>query len=129
YLAGRRDRFAGEPELEAIAQHINLQAYRATKAEAERLRSLSARLFASRVGEPCSGRIVRVQPFGLLVQLAQSGVSGSVAVEALPGGPFHFDRVTQTLRGATHRYMIGDAIDVRVAGTHEELGRIDLTPV
>jgi exoribonuclease R len=45
---------------------------------------------------------------------------------ALRGGPFHYDRVSQTLRGAGHSYMIGDAIEVRVVGANEELGRIEL---
>jgi ribonuclease R len=126
YLSGRRDRFAGEPQLESLAVHVNRMAYRAAKAEVERLRALSARLFVSRIGERFAGRIVRIQPFGLMVQLASSGVAGSVATDALRGGPFHYDRVSQTLRGAGHSYMIGDAIEVRVVGANEELGRIEL---
>jgi len=127
YLAGRRDRFAGEPQLEALALHINRAAYRADKAESERVRALSARLFAARVGESFSGRIVRIQPFGLVVQLAQTGVVGTVPTEALGGGQHHFDRALQVLRGPQRSYMVGEAIDVRVARASEELGRIDLT--
>ncbi len=129
YLAGRRDRFAGDVELEVLAQHINRMAYRATKAELERLRALSARIFAGRIGEEFSGRIVRVQPFGLVVQLGQTGVAGSVALEALQGGPFSFDRTTQVLRGHAHSYGIGAPLDVRVVGANEELGRIELALV
>jgi len=126
YLAGRRDRYAGEPELEALAQHVNRAAYRASKAETERLRSLSAKLFRSRVGELFAGRVVRIQPFGLVVQLQSTGVVGSVAIESLRGGPFRYDRAGQTLRGSGGSYRIGDAIGVRVVGANEELGRIEL---
>jgi ribonuclease R len=126
YLAGQRDRHAGEPQLEQLASHINRAAFRATKAELERLRTLSARLFMSRTGETHHGRIVRIQPFGLVVQLGQLGVSGTLATDALPGGPFRFDRTLQALRGVTRDYMIGEAIEVRVQSANEELGRIDL---
>ncbi|HKP60263.1 MAG TPA: ribonuclease R family protein [Polyangiales bacterium] len=126
YLAGRRDRFAGEPALETLAAHINRAAYRATKAETERVRSLSARLFAGRSGERFHGRIVRIQPFGLMVQLERTGVSGTIATDALPGGPFHYDRVQQVLRGEGRSYTIGEALEVQVLGASEELGRIDL---
>jgi ribonuclease R len=127
YLAGRRDRFAGEPQLETLAHHINRAAYRADKAESERTRALCARLFATRTGEAFSGRIVRIQPFGLIVQLAQTGVVGTVATEALGAGPHQFDRALQILRGPQRSYMVGEAIDVRIARASEELGRIDLT--
>ncbi|MEY4578765.1 MAG: hypothetical protein RL701_3468 [Pseudomonadota bacterium] len=129
YLAGRRDRYAGEPRLDALAGYINRAAYHADKAETERLRALSARLFAARVGETFEGRIVRIRPFGLLVQLAETGVSGTIASEALGVGPFHFDRTSQLLRGPSRSYMVGEAIVVRIAGASEELGRIDLVPI
>lgn len=128
FLHGQRDRHAGEPRLETLAQHINRTAYRADKAESERLRTLSARLFRARIGEAFSGRIVRVQPFGLLVQLANTGVSGTIATDALGGGPLRFERERQTLRGRDRSYMVGEAIDVRITGVSEELGRIDLAP-
>jgi ribonuclease R len=126
YLAGRRDRVAGEPALEALAGNINRATYRASKAEAERVRALSARLFAGRIGERFSGRIVRIQPFGLMVQLARTGVAGTISTDALPGGPFTYDREQQLLRGASESYTIGEALEVQVLGASEELGRIDL---
>jgi ribonuclease R len=128
YLAGRRDRVAGDHELEELAVHVNAAAYRAVKAETERSRTLAARHFASRVGESFVGNIVAIKPFGLVVQLADTGVTGTVATDALPGGPFRVDVAAQVLRGASRTFAVGEPFEVTVAGANEELGRIDLVP-
>jgi ribonuclease R len=126
YLAGERAHHAGDPALEVLAARLNEQAYRASKAEAERVRMLAARLFSSKIGESFDGNVVAVKPFGLVVQLEGTAVTGSVATELLPGGPFRRDPVLQALVGAEHTYGVGDPIEVTVTGTHEDLGRIDL---
>ncbi|MEI7895017.1 MAG: RNB domain-containing ribonuclease, partial [Myxococcales bacterium] len=95
YLGGERDRRAGEESLEELAVHLNDAAWRATKAENERLRMLAARLFGTRLKERFAGHIVAIKPFGAVVQLAGTGVTGTVAVEALVGGPFRLDAKTQ----------------------------------
>lgn len=128
FLAGRRDQHAGDRALEALSVTLNELAYRATKAENERVRMLAARLFATRVGEQFRGNVVAVKPFGLVVQLVGMAVTGTVATEALPGGPFRRDPVRHALVG-DKTYSIGDPIEVVVSATNEDLGRIDLAPV
>jgi ribonuclease R len=126
FLAGRRDLHAGDAALEAMAVSVNDLAYRASKAENERVRMLAARLFAGRVGERFAGNVIAVKPFGLVVQLVGMAVTGTIATEALPGGPFRRDHVRHALLGRERTYSIGDALEVAVTSTQEDLGRIDL---
>jgi ribonuclease R len=121
YLAGKRDLHAGDESLENLSRHLNDAAFRATKAENERVRMLAARHFAKRVGETFRGNVVAVKPFGLVVQLVGLAVSGTIAVDALPGNP----RV-DLARRAIGNWSIGDALEVKVVGTNVEVGRIDL---
>jgi ribonuclease R len=126
FLAGDRTLAAGDPALEALGQNLNRLAASAAKAEAERHRMLVARLFATRVGEVVPGNIVSVQPFGLVVQMTGTGATGTIALDALPEGPYRVDLATQTISGKDHSYSVGDALTARISGTNEELGRVEL---
>jgi ribonuclease R len=126
YLDGDRTHHAGDPEIDAIAQDLNRLTYRAGKAEAERHRMVIARWFASRVGERLSGNVVSVKPFGLVVQLKGTGATGTVAMDALPEGPYRVEANGYAAASDTRRYVVGEPIEVVIAGTNEELGRVDL---
>ena len=67
-----------------------------------------------------------MKPFGLVVQLVGMAVTGTLATEALPGGPFRRDHVRHALIGREKTYSIGDSLQVTIASTSEDLGRIDL---
>ncbi|MEO1334233.1 MAG: RNB domain-containing ribonuclease [Myxococcota bacterium] len=126
YAAGRRDMYAGDPEIEALATHLNDCAYRATKAERDWSITMAARLFASKVGDRFAGTIVAVKTFGLVVELLGTGVTGTIAMDDLPGGPFRVDRVRHRLEGSSQSFGIGAELAVEVAGADETLGRIEL---
>jgi ribonuclease R len=126
FLDGRRD-FASESEtLEALGDRLNQQHRVASRAERERTWMLTARLFASRIGERARGNIVSIKPFGLVVQLQGSGVTGTIGMDSIPGGPFTVAAGKTALTGAARRYAIGDPLEVLVAGANESLGRIEL---
>ncbi|MEM9294066.1 MAG: ribonuclease R family protein [Acidobacteriota bacterium] len=129
HLRGDRDQVAVDPDLEDLAGHINELAFRAAKAEDQRLRMLAARYFSSRVGQKFDGNVISVKPFGLIVQLEGVGLTGAVPVESLPGSDWEEDRGTQSLvsKGG-RRYGVGRAMRVRIAGTDEEQGHIELEP-
>ncbi len=129
YLEGHRDYEDLRTELAVVAADCDRSTQSAGKAEAERYRMLIARLHASRLGDEIFGNIIALKPFGLLVQIAGTGGVGSIAMDALPGGPFRTDLAAQALIGAGHRFAVGDSIRATVAAVHEELGRIDLVPV
>ncbi|WP_437926011.1 RNB domain-containing ribonuclease [Sorangium sp. So ce291] len=127
YLQGHRDQLVDAEALASLSHHLNARARSAGKAETERHRMLVARLFASRIGEEIEGNIVAIKPFGLVVQMAESGATGTIALEALPGGPYRLDVAAQALIGAERRYGVGEPIRAAIASTNEELGRVDLT--
>ncbi len=128
HLKGERDQQAEDPTLEALAAEINELAFRAAKAEAERLRVLAARLFAGRVGERFEGNVISVKPFGLILQLTGTGVTGLVPVESLPGEGhrIHPDTLELVAADGRHRFAVGAALAVEVRGADEDLGRIEL---
>jgi len=128
YLAGERGLEAGDPTIEALGKDLNALAWRATKAELERQHMLAARLFSGRIGERFAGNVVGVKPFGLVVQITGVGITGTVAADSLPDGPYRVvDRLA--LVGRNGRFAVGDALTVEVTGTSEDLGRIELAIV
>ena len=129
YLRGERDRSPVEPKMTAVAEQVNQRALQARKAETERLRVLAARWYASRIGERRMGRVIAVKPFGLVVQLEDSGVAGTVQADTLPDGPFQVNATRNALVATEDedlRYGLGQQLEVEVAGVDELLGRIDL---
>jgi ribonuclease R len=106
YLRGRRDPGAAprrDPELEALAVHLNERMHRAGRAEAERERILVARLFADRLDDRVRAVVVGQKPQGSLVQ-----VEGALAL--LPG----------------EILPLGTPLDVEIDRVDTELGRIDV---
>ncbi len=112
--------------LEQLAEALNAQTLRAGKAEQERLRMLVARLFAQRLGEQLEGNVVAVKPFGLVVQLLGTGVTGTVASDSLPRGPYRLDLARSRWVGPEQEFAVGDPLRVVVSGAQEELGRVEL---
>lgn len=129
YLSGSRDMDPQDSGYEDISRHINERALAASKAESESVRMVAARLFSRRIGERVRGNIVAIKPFGLIVQMSGTGVSGTIALEALPGGNHRVDVSGYSVIGPKRAYSIGDALELSVAGANEELGRIDLIPL
>lgn len=127
YLAGDRAFSPGDPAIESLAHEVNRAAASAAKAEAERYRMVIARLFAGRVGERLTGNVIGVQPFGLVVQMKGTGATGTIAMDALPGGPFEIEPSGFAVRSESGRYAVGDPIEVTIAATNEELGRVELS--
>ncbi len=127
YLGGDRTLAPGDLALEEQAQAINRAAAQATKAENERHRMIVARWFSSRIGEKAHGHVIAVKPFGLIVQILGTGATGTVAMEALPDGPYRMEEGGFAASGPKHRFVMGQALEVVVAGASEELGRVELT--
>ena len=127
YLGGDRALTAGDAAIEALALHLNRVAYGAAKAEAERHRMVVARWFSARIGERVSGNIVAVKPFGLVVQMKGTGATGTVAMDALPEGPYRLEPGGHAASSESRRYGVGEPVEVVIAGANEELGRVDLS--
>jgi ribonuclease R len=126
YLHGRRDFVPNDPQVETLAVHLNERNRAASKAENERRRMLEAQLMSERIGETFAGRVVRVKPFGMTVQLDGTLVEGVVAAEALPNGPYKTDARQTALIGPGRSFGVGAPLRVKVVAADDVLGRIDL---
>lgn len=129
FLRGERDLHLQREALTETAAHVQGCMRRAAKAEAERLRMVAAWHFQSRIGERFAGHVSAIKPFGLIVQLAGTGVSGSVQAEGLRGGPFEVGPARHRLVGEERSFTVGERLQVEVRGADDALGRIDLALV
>ncbi len=126
YLAGERGFASAREELDAVAARVNDRSRAAARAERDRLRILVARLMAGRVGEEHAAHVTRVRAFGLLCQLDETMVEGTIPVESLAGGPFRVDGRETSLTGAERSFAIGMPLRVRIASADPLLGRLEL---
>ena len=78
------------------------------------------------MGREFSGRITRVRPSGLLVQLDGMLVECNLPADSLPDGPYQPDPRETSLVGPARTFTIGMPLRVRVASTDEQLGRVEL---
>ena len=87
---------------------------------------LTARWAAQRKGQQFSGYVVAVKPFGFIVQIHGTGVTGAVPAETL-GGTWRHEG--HQLLGEGKTWAIGDELQVTVGEVDEARGRIALVPV
>ena len=125
YLHGRRDFLSGDPAIDELCAHINERARAAGRAEADRRRMLEADWMRGRVGETFAGRITRIRPFGIVVQIDATLIEGTVPTDALADGPYRTDARETSLIGATRSYMVGMPLRVRVVSADPALGRTE----
>lgn len=129
YLDGDRAWTPNDPEIEALARHVNARARGASRAETDRQRMLAAQYMSGRIGEVLPARITRVRPFGLVTQVDTTLVEGTVALDALPDGPYALDAREGAAVSPTRRFEVGMRVVVRVKGADPGLGRVDFTLV
>ncbi len=126
YLRGRRDFVHEDPTVEQLAVHLNERSRTSSRAEKDRHRVLEARVMTSHVGREFTGRITRVKPSGLLVQLDGMLVEGYLPADTLPDGAYQPDPRETSLVGPARTFTIGMPLQVRVASTDEQHGRVEL---
>ena len=127
YLGGKRNFSSDELDLQAVALHLNERTNIAAKAERERLRSLFAQFYTTRIGEREEGHVIALKPFGAVVQLRASGAVGTIAADALGKG-VKLDALGVELRGE-RTLRLGMPVTVTIVGVDVALGRIELALV
>ena len=90
---------------------------------------LAAQYMSGRIGEVLPARITRVRPFGLVTQVDTTLVEGTVALDALPDGPYALDARESAAVSPTRRFEVGMRVVVRVKGADPGLGRVEFTLV
>jgi ribonuclease R len=77
------------------------------------------------VGRRLPGRVTRVKPFGLFVQLDGTLVEGVIPLAALPQGPYQPDARETCVASASCRFSVGMPLEVTVISADELRGRIE----
>ena len=104
-------------EFVEIGEHISATERRAVGAERDANDRYTAAYLAQHIGDTYSGVIRGVARAGLFVALDDTGAEGFVPASRLPGGRYHFEAATHTLRGSQSDlvYRLGDDVEVRIA--------------
>lgn len=123
YLRGERGWRPDDPKWQELCDHLNRRTMLAGKAEAFRRRMLLARYMKDSVGEEFDGRITRVLPFGLVVQLEESWVEGLLPLESLPGGPWTAENTRASSPKRT--LVLAQAVRVELVSVEPDLGQLE----
>jgi ribonuclease R len=100
--------------LEETAQHVSETERRSMAAERDTTDRYLAAYLAERVGSEFGGRISGVQRFGAFVKLDETGADGLIAIRSIGREFFHYDRDSQTLKGAQTGLTLSIGLRVRV---------------
>ncbi len=109
----REDRTARLPELARECSRLEREA---EGAERESIAWKIASYMADRLGDEFTGRVVEVQPYGIMVALGEPAVEGLVHVSRLGTEYFRYDPKKQVLRGGESGklFRLGQEVEVRV---------------
>ncbi|MGI9394517.1 MAG: ribonuclease R [Boseongicola sp.] len=103
--------------LEQTGTHISETERRSMVAERDTTDRYLAAFLSDRIGAAFTGRISGIQRFGAFVKLDETGADGLVPVRSIGSEYFHYDRESQTLKGADTGLVIGQGqrVTVRIA--------------
>lgn len=82
------------------------------------------RYMKKHLGEEYDGVISGVTNFGVFVEL-ENTVEGLIRLENLPKGYYSLDENTFTLTSGAHKFTIGDAVKIKVAGVNSAQKRVE----
>ena len=116
-----------EEDVASASNWLSACEQRSVKAERKVISIKKARFMRRFEGQEFEGIISSVAKFGVFVLLRQYDVDGLIKIENLGDDRFLFDEENLRLIGSRSglRYVIGDAVRVRVVSSSPEEGRIE----
>lgn len=122
-----RDFIYTPEQMLSLGEHTSMTERRADDATRDAVEWLKCEYMQDRVGEVFQGLVSGVTSFGLFVELKEVYVEGLIHVTALDNDYYHFDPVSQQLRGerSGQVYQLGDTLTVRVARVDLDERKID----
>jgi ribonuclease R len=112
-LLGALGRGEGQ-SLAATAEHISATERRAAAAERAALDRYRATLLSGAIGTTFGGRITGIAPFGVFINLPESGADGLVPISSLPPDYYDHEPSRHRLVGrrSNRAFALGDAVTV-----------------
>ena len=108
------------------AEHITATERRAAAAERDAVDRYLAAYLADRVGASFAARVSGIHPFGVFVQLTETGASGFVPMKALPEDHWIASEDKRSLVGRHSRAVIrlGDEVEARLREANAQTGSL-----
>lgn len=125
YLAGGRT--VSKPKYEEFCDHCSSQEQLAANAERASIKYKQVEFMSEHVGEIFDAVISGVTEWGLYAEINENKCEGMIPVRTLEDDYYEFDERNYCLMGRrTHkRYMLGDAIKIRIAAANLEKKQLD----
>jgi ribonuclease R len=113
--------------LHSAGVHLTACEQRSQKSEWDYLGIKKARFMEQHLGREFTGVVCSVTRFGIFVLLREFDVDGLVKIENLGNDRFVYDEENIELVGKRTgtKFSLGDTLEVQVAATDPELGRMD----
>ena len=106
------------------AEHITATERRAAMAERDAVDRYLTAYLADKVGATFAARISGIHPFGVFVQLSETGASGFVPMKALPNDHWIVAEDKRSVAGRHSRQVLrlGDEVEARLREANPETG-------
>ena len=129
YAQGGRS--ANEKHYEELCEHCSEMELVAQNAERDSIKYKMVEFMADKVGETFAAHISGITSYGIYAEIDENHCEGMIPMRDLSDDYYEFDERNFCLRGRRHhhRYQLGDAIEIEVAGANLEKRQLDFSIV
>ena len=129
YAQGGRS--ANEKHYEELCEHCSEMDLVANNAERDSIKYKMVEFMADKVGETFAAHISGITSYGIYAEIDENHCEGMIPMRDLSDDYYEFDERNFCLRGRRHhhRYQLGDAIEIQVAGANLEKRQLDFSIV
>ena len=129
YAQGGRS--ANEKHYEELCEHCSEMELVAQNAERDSIKYKMVEFMADKVGETFAAHISGITSYGIYAEIDENHCEGMIPMRDLSDDYYEFDERDFCLRGRRHhhRYQLGDAIEIQVAGANLEKRQLDFSIV
>ena len=129
YAEGGRS--ANEKHYEELCEHCSEMELVAQNAERDSIKYKMVEFMADKVGETFAAHISGITSYGIYAEIDENHCEGMIPMRDLSDDYYEFDERNFCLRGRRHhhRYQLGDAIEIEVAGANLEKRQLDFSIV
>ena len=129
YAQGGRS--ANEKHYEELCEHCSEMELVAQNAERDSIKYKMVEFMADKVGETFAAHISGITSYGIYAEIDENHCEGMIPMRDLSDDYYEFDERNFCLRGRRHhhRYQLGDAIEIQVAGANLENRQLDFSIV
>ena len=129
YAEGGRS--VNEKHYEELCEHCSEMELVAQNAERDSIKYKMVEFMADKVGETFAAHISGITSYGIYAEIDENHCEGMIPMRDLSDDYYEFDERNFCLRGRRHhhRYQLGDAIEIEVAGANLEKRQLDFSIV